>query len=89
MAGSALGPLTTSVDVIISDDVILAQVGACLHLYQNHVDLAGVFQPVNRAQGNVDRLVFGNQAHIGIDGHFCSTFHHDPMFGAVVMALQA
>ena len=41
------------------------------------------------AEGDVDGLVFGNQAHLVVDGDPGGAFDDDPVFGAVVVALQA
>ena len=52
------------VDILVTDDVVLTQIGAALHLDQMQIDLAGVFQPVHGPQRNVDRLVLGQQLHV-------------------------
>jgi hypothetical protein len=50
--------LAAGVDIFIADDVIFAQITACLHLYQGEGQFAGVFQTVHSAQRDIDRLVF-------------------------------
>ena len=48
----------TLVIVLDTDDVVLTEVAAGLDLDQFEQDLAGIFQPVNRADRNVDRFIF-------------------------------
>jgi hypothetical protein len=77
------------VDVLVADDVVLAEIAAGLHLDQHHRQFAGVLHPVHGAQRDVDRLVLGHQLHVAADGHLRGALHHDPVLGAVVVALQA
>jgi len=41
------------------------------------------------AEGDAGGLVFGYRLDLSFDGNFCSDFEDDPVFGAVVVALQA
>jgi hypothetical protein len=43
--------------ILDTDDVVLAKIAAGLHLDQFQQNLAGIFQPVDRADRNIDRLV--------------------------------
>ena len=45
------------VDVLDADDVVLAEIGAGLHLDQLEVDLAGIGEAVDDADRQEDRLV--------------------------------
>ena len=43
---------------------------------------------MNCAQGDVDRLVFRHELHLVVNRHLGGPAHHDPVFGAMVVALQ-
>ena len=43
--------------ILDADDVVLAEIAAGLHLDQLQQDLAGIFQPVDGADRDVDRFV--------------------------------
>lgn len=43
---------------------------------------------MNGAEGDVDGLVLGDQLDLGIDGHFGGASDDDPVFGAVMVALE-
>lgn len=49
----------------------------------------GVFHPVCGAEGYINRLVLGHEFDLFADGHLGRAFNHDPVLGAVVVALQA
>src|SRR5205085_8278783 len=46
-----------AVSVVEPDNIIFAEIAAGLHLDQFERDLAGISQPVDRSDGNEDRLV--------------------------------
>src|SRR4051812_37806064 len=49
--------LNAPVAVVETDNVVFAQIGARLNLDQVERYLAGIFQPVDRAQRQIDRLI--------------------------------
>ena len=50
------------VDVLKSGDVVLVEIGARLHLDEEGWDLAGIGEAVLLADGDVGRLVLGEEA---------------------------
>ena len=58
-------PLPAPVDVVEAHDVVLAEIAADLHLDQFERDLAGIGEPMNAADRDVDRFVFVHAAHVG------------------------
>lgn len=51
---SILGPLSTSVNIIISDDIVFTKVAASLHFYERKGKFARVFHAMRCAEGDVD-----------------------------------
>ena len=91
MAAPLNGAAITSfpvIDVVDSDDVILAEIAAGLNLDQLHVDLAWIGEPVRRANRQVDRLVLVNERHFVIERDLGGAAHDHPVLGAVVVLLQ-
>ena len=74
--------------ILDADDVILAEIAAGLDLDQFQQDLAGIFQPVHRADRDIDRLVLVHGLDQLVDGHPRRAAHHDPVLRAMVMFLQ-
>ena len=82
LTGSAVG-------VFKPDDVVFTQVATRLHVNDFQRNATGVGQAVHCTQGNVGGLVFGNDQHFVTVGDFCGAGHHDPVFGTVMVLLQA
>ena len=80
--------MTSGVDVLVANDVVLTEVAARLHFDQGQGHLAGVFHSVHRTQRDVDGLVLGDELNLLTDGYLGRAFDHDPMLSTVVMALQ-
>src|SRR6185436_3871977 len=80
--------LAALVVVLDADDVVLAEIAAGLDFDQFELDLAGILQPVHRADRDVDRFVLVHGLDQFVDGHLCRSAHHDPVLGTVVMLLQ-
>lgn len=78
-----------SVGVLEADDVVLAEVRARLDLDQFERDLAGVRQTVGRAERDVGRLVLGQHDLLVAVRDHRRALHDDPVFGAMVVHLQA
>src|SRR3984957_8270954 len=85
--GTAIASFTV-IDVVNSDDVVLAEIAACLNLNQLDVDLAWIGEPVRRANRQVDRLVLVNERHFFVERDLGGAAHDHPVLGAVVMLLQ-
>src|SRR5688572_14163036 len=83
-----LGANVPSVRILEADDIVLAEVGARLHFNQLERHLAGILEPVARAEWNVGRLVFGKQERFLAARDLGSAYHDDPVLGAMVMHLQ-
>ncbi len=78
----------TCVDIFVTHDVILSEIGTGLNFDQVKLYLAGVFQSMDRTEWDIDRLVFRNEFHVIVDRHMGGTLDHDPMLGPMHMALQ-
>ena len=63
--GAAITSFTV-IDVVDSDDVVLAEIAAGLNLDQLHVDLAWIGEAVRRANRQVDRFVLVHERHFVI-----------------------
>src|SRR5690606_15647010 len=87
-APSSAAPLRPPVHVLVTDDVVLAQVTARLHLDQLEHPGARVLQPVLRAQRDVGRLVGVQLEYVVVAGHARGAADHDPVLGAVLVRLQ-
>src|SRR5205814_9914787 len=80
--------LTAPVVVLDADDVVLAEIAAGLDFDQFELDLAGILQPVHRADRDVDRFVLVHGLDQFIDGDLRGAAHHDPVLGPMMMLLQ-
>ena len=76
------------VDVVEAHDVVLAQIAADLYLDQFKPNLAGVGEPMDAADRDVDGFVFVHAALVSAERHFGRPLDHDPMLGSVEMLLQ-
>src|SRR6202042_2123798 len=85
--GAAISSFTV-IDVVDSDDVVLAEVTAGLNLDQLDVDLAWIGEPVRRANRQVDRFVLVNERHFVVERDLDGAAHDHPVLGAVVALLQ-
>jgi hypothetical protein len=86
--GQTIDRSRTPVIILNADDVVLAEITAGLNLDQFQQNLAGVFQPVDGADRDIDRLVLVHDLDQFVDGHARGAAHHDPVLGAVMMLLQ-
>ena len=78
----------SAVGILQPHDVVLPQIGAGLDLDQGQRDLAGVFQAVDAAQRQIDAFVLAHDQRFVVARHPGGAVHHDPVFGAMEMALQ-
>src|ERR1700722_10614105 len=85
--GAAITSFTV-IDVVDSDDVVLAEIAAGLNLDQLDVDLAWIGEPVRRANRQVDRFVLVNERHSLVERDLGGAAHDHPVLGAVVVLLQ-
>src|SRR5580704_16138786 len=85
--GAAITSFTV-IDVVDSDDVILAEIASGLNLDQLQVDLAWIGEPVRRANRQVDRFVLVDERHFVIKRDLGGAAHDHPVLGAVVVLLQ-
>src|SRR4030081_1898623 len=74
--------------VLDPDDVVLAEIAAGLDLDQFQQNLAGIFQPMDRADRDMDRFVLVHGLDEFIDRYARRAAHDDPVLGAVMMLLQ-
>jgi hypothetical protein len=79
---------TAVVDVFKSSDVILIEIGARLHLDEEGGDLSGIGEAMPLADGDVGRLVLGEEARYVTFGDSECAFHHHPVLRSVVVALE-
>src|ERR1700722_14524456 len=85
---SRLAQLRALIVVLDADDVVLAEVAAGLALDQFQHNLAGIFQPVDGADRNIDRFVLVQALDQFVDRYARSTPYHDPVLGPMMMFLQ-
>ena len=74
--------------ILYADDVVLAEIAACLDLDQFKKNLAEIFEAVDGAHRNINRLVLVHSLDDVIDCHSCGATHHDPVLGAMVVLLE-
>ena len=82
------GSSVAAVLVVEAYDVVLAEIAADLHLDQFERDLAGIGEPMDAADRDVDRFVLVDRADVAVDRHFGGALDHDPMLGAMEVLLQ-
>ena len=75
------------IDIVDSDDVILPEIAAGLNLDELDVDLAGVGEPMRRADRQIDRLVLVDESHLLIERDLGCAAHDHPMLGPMVVLL--
>src|SRR5262249_49367960 len=80
--------LPPSVDVVEAHDIVLAEIAADLHLDQFERDLAGIGEPMNAADRDIDRLVLVHAAHVVAESDLGRSCDHHPMFRPVEVLLQ-
>src|SRR4051812_29902628 len=76
------------VDVLDADDVVFAEITARLHLDDLDIDLAGILEPVDGADRNVDGFVLVQCLDRSGDRDRGRAGHDDPMFRSVMVLLQ-
>ncbi len=67
--------------ILDADDVVLAEIAAGLNLDQFQQNLAGIFQPMDRADRDMDRLVLMHGLDEFIDRYARRAAHDDPVLG--------
>src|SRR5947208_1922492 len=80
--------LAAAVDVVESDDVVVAGSAADLHLDQLERNFAGIGEPMNAADRDIDRLVFVHDAHVAAERDLGRSLHHHPMLRPMEVLLQ-
>src|SRR5579872_2739310 len=78
----------TAVTIIESHDVILAEVGARLHLDDVQRNHPRILDAVLHADRNVGRLVLLQEENLVAAGDTRRAGNHDPVLGTVMMHLQ-
>src|SRR4051812_25439303 len=78
-----------AIGVLEADDVVLAEVGAGLHLDDLERQLARVREAVRLAERDVGALVLGQDRLAIAAGDFRGALDDDPVLGAVMVHLQA
>src|SRR5690242_21374824 len=64
-------------------DVVFAKIISSLHFDKRQPFLTGILDPMSCADRNVDRLARPNRDLLAVECYFCSSFHPDPVFGAL------
>src|SRR5471032_3538245 len=77
-----------TIDIFKPLDIVFTQITARLDFDDFQRNLARVAQAVDRGNRDVGRLVFTQQEHVFVAGHFGGAADHDPVFGAVLVHLQ-
>src|SRR5262249_61699274 len=77
-----------SVDVVEARHVVLAEIAAYLPFDQFERDLAGIGEPMNVADRDIDGFVFVHAAHVIAERDLGRSLDHDPMLGAMEVLLQ-
>ena len=80
--------LSASVDVVEAHDVVLSDIAADLHLDQFERDLAGIGEPVNAFDWDINGFVFVHAAHVVAERDLGCPFDHDPVLRAMKVFLQ-
>src|SRR4030095_2693656 len=87
---SSLFILRRATEIILqSHNVIFTEVAASLHLDKNQRLTAGVFNPMRRANRDVDRLPCGYDDGAIVESDFGRSLNYHPMFGALRVLLIA
>ena len=73
--------------VFKSNNVVLTEVGARLHLYHFQRDGPRILQAMSRAERNKGALVFGQKKNFFSSGYPSGPVNHYPVFGPMVMHL--
>jgi hypothetical protein len=76
------------INILETDDVVLAEVRADLDLDELKRTFAGIGKTMRASEWQVHRLIFLHEAHPIIDRDFRSSVDDDPMLGTVMMLLQ-
>jgi len=76
------------IPVLEPHNVVLTEVTAGLNLDDFKRDPPGIGEPMHGPDGNENRLVLMHKMCGIPQGHFGRAADHNPMFGAVKMALQ-
>src|SRR6516165_12174294 len=80
--------LSTPVNIVEAHDVVLAEIAADLHLDQFERDLAGIGEPMNAPDRDIDGFVFVHAANVIAEGDLGRSLDHYPMLGAMKVLLQ-
>src|SRR5688572_2968216 len=83
------GESRAAITVGHADDIVLSQIRSRLHLDQLERQLAGILQTMFGADRDVDRFVLAHDHAVLAALHDRGAMDHDPVFGAVVVLLQA
>src|SRR5690606_38966799 len=75
--------------VLDPDYVVFAEIRASLYLYQLKVDFAGVGEAMYATEREIDRLVLTEHRYDAVYCHLRRAANDDPMFGSMVVFLQA
>jgi len=81
--------LGSCIDVVVTDDVVFAEIVPELHFDDDDFALVQVFKAVLGTQWNVNRTTARHGHDFVVNGDCGCAFHNCPMFLAVLVALQA
>src|SRR5439155_2773473 len=85
---SPLGNSASVITVFVSDDVVLAEIAAGLHLDEIQRLISGVLEPMLRAKRNESRFVFAQFVNLVVARHARPAGDDDPVLRALVVHLQ-
>src|SRR6266852_5439708 len=77
------------VDVFVARDVVFLEIVAGLHFDDFERLAAGIAQPMDAADRDIDRFVFVQGHDPAVEHHLGDALDHHPMLGPALVALQA
>jgi hypothetical protein len=83
-----LNRLQSTVTILKTHNIILAQVTPGLDLNHLQWHLPWILKPMLYAKGDIGRLVFSKYQYLVTASYLGSPTNNDPMFGAMVVKLQ-
>ena len=76
------------INILDTDDIVLAKIASGLHLDEFEIDLAGVGQSVIRADRQVNGFVLVHEMDAAIERHFRGAADDNPVFRPMLVFLQ-
>src|SRR5690349_23895307 len=83
------GGLCSTEVVFKTNNVVFAEIITSLDFDKNQISIAGVFDPMRRTDGNIDRFAGSDQHIATVECDFGSSFNDKPMLRALRVFLVA